>query len=142
MTNADRAVDKFKKGLNCAQAVLSTFGPAFGLDEDMCVRLASPFGGGIGHLQEICGAVSGAIMVIGLKHGAGSADRDVRDHIYELVQNFVRDFKLSNNSVLCRDLLSYDITTKSGLAEARKKGAFAPCAGYVRNAVEILEKML
>jgi C_GCAxxG_C_C family probable redox protein len=142
MTNADSAIDKFKKGLNCAQAVFSTFGPSCGLDEEMCVRIASPFGGGIGHLQEVCGAVSGAIMVIGLKHGAGSTERDVRDHINELAQNFVRDFKLRNNSVLCRDLLSFDITTKSGLAEARKKGVFAPCAGYVRNAVEILETML
>jgi C_GCAxxG_C_C family probable redox protein len=142
MTNADRAVDMFKKGLNCSQAVLSVFGPSCGLFEDMCVRIAAPFGGGIGHAQEVCGAVSGAAMVIGLKHGAGSAERDVRDNINDLVQNFIREFKSQNNSILCRDLLAFDITTKIGLAEARKKGVFAPCAGYVRSAVEILEKIL
>jgi C_GCAxxG_C_C family probable redox protein len=142
MTNADKAVDTFKKGLNCAQAVLSAFGPSCGLDENMCIRIASAFGGGIGHAQEVCGVVSAAAMVIGLKYGEKSTEREVRDHINELTQNFIRDFKSQNKSILCRDLLAFDITTKSGLAEARKKGAFAPCVGYARSAAEILEKML
>ena len=114
----------------------------FGLNEEMCIRIASPFGGGIGHVQEVCGAVSGAVMVIGLKYGEKSTDRDVRDQINDFTQNFIRDFKSRYNSILCRDLLAFDITTRSGLVEARKKGAFAPCLGYVRSAIEILEKML
>jgi C_GCAxxG_C_C family probable redox protein len=113
----------------------------FGLNEEMCARIASPFGGGIGHVQEVCGAVSGAAMVIGLKYGEKSADRDVRDHINDLTQNFVREFKSRNHSILCRELLKFDITTKDGLIEARKKGVFAPCVEFVRSAVELLEKM-
>lgn len=114
----------------------------FGLNEEMCARIASPFGGGIGHIQEVCGAVSGAVMAIGLKYGEKSTDRDVRDHINELTQNFIREFKSKNKSIFCRDLLAFDITTKAGLVEARKQGKFAPCPGYVRSAIEILEKML
>jgi len=121
--------------------VLAAFGPVFGLNEETCARIASPFGGGIGHMQEVCGAVSGAVMVIGLRYGEKITDRDVRDNINDLTQNFIREFKSRHKSILCRDLLKFDITTKSGLIEARKKGVFAPCVDYVRSAVEILEKM-
>jgi C_GCAxxG_C_C family probable redox protein len=142
MNNPEKAVNNFKNGLNCAQAVLTAYGPSCGLDEKLCVRVASPFGGGVGHLQEICGAVSGAIMVIGLKHGEGSEGREKRDRINEMVQDFVNQFTSRNRSHLCRDLLGFDISTKSGLEQARKQGIFSGCAEYVRIAAEILETML
>lgn len=142
MNNPDRAVEYFKGGLNCSQSVLMAYGPILGLDEETCKRIASPFGGGIGHLQEICGAASGAIMTLGLKHGAGSESRDVRDRINDMVQDFVRRFKSRNNAIMCHDLLGFDITTAEGLAEARKRGVFGGCAAYVKIAAEILDTML
>jgi C_GCAxxG_C_C family probable redox protein len=142
MSNGDWAVESFSKGLNCAQAVLSAYGPALGLDEKTCIKIASPFGGGIGHVQEVCGAVSGAVMAIGLKHGEGSEQRDKRDRIIELTQEFLRQFKERSGSLLCRDLLNFDISTREGLRKAREQGAFSVCSGYVRLAGELLEKIL
>lgn len=142
MKKSEKAVDYFNKGFNCSQSMLLAYGISLGLTEDLCKRIAAPFGGGIGHLQEICGAVTGAIMVLGLKHGTGSENRDERDRLNDMVQDFVRQFKARNNAVLCRDLLGFDITTAEGLAEARKRGVFGACDGYVRIAAEILDTML
>jgi C_GCAxxG_C_C family probable redox protein len=142
MKNSEIAVEYFNKGMNCSQSVLMAYGPSLGLPEDSCKKIASPFGGGIGHLQEICGAVSGAIMALGLKHGAGSESREVRDRINDMVQDLVRKFSAQNNSVMCRDLLGFDITTAKGLDEARKRGVFSGCAAYVKLASEILDTML
>lgn len=142
MKNAEKAVDYFNKGYNCSQSMLMAYGTKHGLTEELSKKIAAPFGGGIGHLQEICGAVTGAIMVLGLKHGAGSENRDERDRLNDMVQDFVRQFKLRNNAVMCRDLLGFDITTAAGLAEARKRGVFGACAGYVKIAAEILDTML
>jgi C_GCAxxG_C_C family probable redox protein len=142
MSTADKAVESFKNGLNCSQAVLFTCGPALGLDEKTCIKIAAPFGGGIGHIQEVCGAVSGAAMAIGLKHGEGTDQRDKRDRVIGLTQEFIEEFRKRNGFIRCRDLLNFDITTRSGLLKAREQGTFNVCADYVRSAVEILEKML
>jgi C_GCAxxG_C_C family probable redox protein len=142
MNNPEKALDFFNRGMNCSQSILMVYGPLCGLDEETCKKIASPFGGGIGHLQEICGAVSGAIMALGLKHGAGSESREVRDRINDMAQDLVRKFKARNSTIMCRDLLGFDITTKSGLEEARKRGVFSGCGAYVTLAAEILETML
>ncbi len=142
MSKADKAVENFKNGLNCAQSILFTYGPDLGLDRETCVRMAAPFGGGMGHVQEVCGAVSGALMVIGLRHGEGTAERDKRDRIIEMAQEFIKDFKQRCGSALCRDLLKCDISTRAGLLKAREQGAFSVCADYIRIAGELLEKKL
>ena len=142
MSKAEKAAEKFKNGMNCSQAVLSAYGPALGLDEKTCIRIASPFGGGIGHVQEVCGAVSGAVMAIGLKHGEGREQRDKRDRIIELTQEFIKEFKKQKKSILCRDLLGCDISTGDGLIKAREQNAFNVCVDYVRLAGELLEKIL
>ena len=142
MKNPEKAVEYLKNGFNCSQSVLKTFAPSYGLDDETCTRLAAPFGGGIGHLQETCGAVTGAIMVLGLRHGAGCESRDVREHLNGMVQAFVAEFKERHGSVVCRTLLGCDISTKSGLEAARARGAFVVCADYVRTAAELLDKRL
>lgn len=142
MSKAELAAERFLNGLNCSQSVLASYGPALGLDEKTCIRMASPFGGGIGHVQEVCGALTGAIMAIGLKHGEGTDQRDGRDRIIELTREFIGEFKKRKGSIFCRDLLGCDITTNEGLEKAREQGAFNVCADYVRLAGELLEKML
>ncbi len=142
MSKADKAAENFTNGLNCAQSVLSAYGPGLGLDKETCIRIAAPFGGGMGHVQEVCGAVSGALMVIGLRHGEGTAERDRRDHVIELAQRFINSFKERFGSVLCRDLIACDISTREGLRKARELGAFTVCADYVRAAGELLDNNL
>jgi C_GCAxxG_C_C family probable redox protein len=123
--------------------VLSAYGPVLGLDETMCKRVAAGFGGGLGAMQEACGAVTGAVMVLGLKYGVSGKDLESRYLIYEKVQEFGREFKARNKFIACRDLLDFDISTKSGMKEAREKGIFkAKCPGFVRDAADILDKML
>jgi len=142
MNNPEKAVEFFKGGRNCSQSVVSAFGPSCGLPAETCIRIAAPFGGGIGHIQETCGAVTGAIMILGMVHGAGTENRDARDGIIEKTREFIREFKKRHRTVRCRDLLGCDITTKAGLAAARDGGAFNACADYVQTAAEILDTML
>ncbi|MBN2078847.1 MAG: C_GCAxxG_C_C family protein [Spirochaetes bacterium] len=142
MERSERAVELFNGGMNCTQSVLSAFGSAYGLDGETAMRLGAPFGGGIAFLQEVCGALTGAIMIVGLARGAGGGDRDGREGVNEIARAMAARFRELNGSILCRDLIEYDITTQEGLEEARSKNGFAPCAEYVRVASRILEEML
>ena len=144
MSDIEKAAAGFSQGLNCAQSVLSAYGPRFGLDRDLALKLASGFGGGIGHRGESCGVVTGAIMVIGLKHGGTLADgQESLDKTYGLIERFLESFKARHGSILCRELLGCDISTPEGLQAARDKGLFFDvCPKYVRDSAEILEEIL
>ena len=143
MTCADNAVALFGSGFNCAQAVLMAFAKEMGLDPGVAAKLASGFGGGMGRMAGICGAVTGAYLVLGLKHGAASAeDKEAKEKVYRLVKEFADKFRARHGSVVCRDLLKCDISTVPGLEEAKKMGVFGTvCPKMVRDAVEILEEM-
>ena len=143
MSHAEAAPDLFPGDFNCAQAVFSTYAPQLGLDRGLALRIASPFGGGMGRLGEVCGAVSGALLVIGLKHGQACADDEAREKAYALVNEFVRCFKARHGSILCRALLGEEISVPEGRQRARERNLFATvCTGYVRDAVEILGQIL
>ncbi len=142
MERCERAVELFNGGMNCTQSVLAAFGSAYGLDAEAAVRLGAPFGGGIAFLQEVCGALTGAIMVMGLARGAGGSSRDGREGVNEIARAMAEQFREMNGSIHCKDLIECDITTAGGLAKARGNNGFAPCAGYVRAASRILEEML
>jgi C_GCAxxG_C_C family probable redox protein len=144
MSDVERAVNGFQEGFNCCQSVLSTYGPRFGLNRELALKLASGLGGGIGHQGGICGAVTGAIMVIGLKHGGTLADgEESLEKTYGLISRFLEGFKARHGSILCRELLGYDISTPEGLQAARDKGLFFDvCPKYVRASAEILEEIL
>jgi len=123
--------------------VLTAYGPGLGLDEDKCVRVAMAFGGGMAYMQDACGAVTGAFMVIGLKHGRPGNDREHRDRVYGLAREFVREFTALHTSISCRDLIEHDLSTKKGQEEARRQGVFKEkCPAFVRDSVSILEKLL
>ncbi|MDD5530304.1 MAG: C-GCAxxG-C-C family protein [bacterium] len=143
MKNSDKAVLCFQKGFNCAQAVLSAFSDEFGLDEKTSLKISCAFGGGMGRMQETCGAVTAAFMVIGLKYGKYKIeDKDAKELTYKLVRDFAGEFKKLHKSINCRELLGCDVTTKEGLELANEKNAFANCDKFVKDASEILEKML
>jgi C_GCAxxG_C_C family probable redox protein len=144
MSKVEEAVACFKEGFVCSQAVLSVYGEQFGLDRDAALKIADGFGGGMARMGETCGAVTGAFMVIGLKHGRATVeDAQAHETTYRLVNEFVRRFQSRNRSIVCRELLGCDISTPDGLRSARQQNLFTKvCPGYVRDAAEIIEEIL
>ena len=141
MTKIEDAVSTFAEGYSCSQAMLSTYGPDFGLDRMLALKLASPFGGGIARMGETCGAVSGALMVIGLKYGSAEPnDKDAKEKTYEVVNKFVERFTEKHGSLRCKDILGYDLSTEEGRTAVSEKGLTGTlCPDFVRSAVGILE---
>jgi C_GCAxxG_C_C family probable redox protein len=144
MNRVEIAVSCFEEGFNCAQAIFSTYGEKMGLDREISLRVSGAFGGGMGRMGEICGAVSGALMVIGLKYGKTKAeDEETKEKCYSLVREFVSKFKERNGSILCRELLGYDINTPEGLELIKKENLFSTrCPKFVRDSAEIIEQIL
>ncbi len=146
-TRADRtekAASCFKEGFACSQAVLSAFADELGLDHNLALKVAAGFGGGMGRTAQTCGAVTGAYMVIGLKHGSTSGqDRETKEKTYRLVREFNETFKARNACLTCKELLGCDISTPAGLEEAKRNNLLATiCPKVVRDAVEILAEMV
>jgi C_GCAxxG_C_C family probable redox protein len=135
------ANDRFAQGLNCAQSVLSAFAEEAGISEESALRLASPFGGGIARQGQICGAVSGALMALGLQRGNSTPQG--KDETYRLAEEFLRAFQERHGAALCRELIGYDITTPEGLHAAREGKVFTSvCPALVHSAAEMLTEML
>ena len=143
MTRIEEAVACFKDGFTCSQAIMAAYGPTVGLDRDAAIKIASGFGGGMGRLAETCGAVTAAFMVLGLKFGSPTTDRQAKEAVYALVREFAARFKAIHGSIICRDLLGCDLNTPEGLAVAQEKKLFSTvCPPYVETAATILEEML
>ena len=144
MNEVELAVSQFAQGSNCAQAVLWAYAPRFGLEPEIAMRIAAPFGGGMARMGETCGAVTGALMVIGLQLGNTAAeDQDSKERTYQLVKEFVRRFAARHGSIRCRELLGCDLSTPAGLQQAREQGLFSTrCGGFVRDAAEIVSELL
>jgi len=140
-----QATDRFRSGFNCSQSVLSVFAEDFGLSKDSCLRLASPFGSGIARMQETCGAVTGALMAIGLKYGKGeNGTEDDKTIAYKRSQYMMNEFKDRNGTICCRQLLDgCDMSTPEGMAKIMELDLFNTyCLKYVQDAVEITEAIL
>ena len=139
------AEELFREGYNCAQAVLIAFSDVTGLDRGTAARLSSSFGGGLGRMREVCGAVSGAAMVLGMVKGcADPTDTEAKKAHYRRIQDFARRFKELNGSIVCRELLAGVSVTSGGEPEARTSEYYKkrPCPQLVRQAAQILEEML
>jgi C_GCAxxG_C_C family probable redox protein len=144
MVKADEAMITFQEGFNCSQAILSAFSGDFGLDPIMAYRVAAGFGGGMGHMGETCGAVTGAFMVIGLKYGMTVLDgsQSHRD-AFAKVREFAEKFRAQNGSIVCRDLLGFDISDREAFREAKKNGIPQKiCPKLVWNAAAIVEGLI
>jgi C_GCAxxG_C_C family probable redox protein len=141
MSKSLEAVKIFNSGFNCAQAVLAAFCEPLGLDRPTALKVASGFGGGLGAQGEICGALTGAIMALGLKFGSGEADAAAKAETYRKTRQLAEEFKLRTGSLYCRDLLGFDLGTPQGQIQAKVPGSFEKCDDFVRIAAEILEEM-
>jgi C_GCAxxG_C_C family probable redox protein len=144
MKRSDCSVQCFLNGFNCAQAVFSTYCNELGLEPETALRVAGGFGGGMGHIGETCGAVTGAFMLIGLKHGKVKAeDNAAKEKTYALVQEFAKRFKAVNGSVQCKELLGCDISLSEGMQNAKDKLLFTTiCPKLVKDSCEIVEELL
>jgi C_GCAxxG_C_C family probable redox protein len=141
---ADAAVEAFRQGRNCAQAVLTTFCEDSDLDKVTATRLATGLGGGIGRKGEVCGAVSGAVLVLGLKYGGWRGENSAAvDETYRLAGELADRFAARNGTVRCRDLLGIEVGDPAQRAQARREGLFdRVCENAVREAVAILLELL
>jgi C_GCAxxG_C_C family probable redox protein len=127
-----QACEYFKNGSGCAQAVLGAFCEEYGLPQETALKIACGLNSGA-RCAEICGAVSGAVLVIGLKYGDSKKECNLR------TEEFIRRFKEKNGDVVCRNLLGCDITTPDGRAKAARENLFKTlCPGFVASAAEIL----
>ena len=144
MTKADEAVALFQQGFTCSQAVLSVFADDFGLDRDLALRISQGFGAGIAYRGDMCGALAGAIMVIGLRYGRIRADDTAaKEKTYAVVNEFLREFETSHGSVTCTRLLGYNLSDPQQVAEVKKsKVVMARCPALVRDAVRLVEKVV
>ena len=140
MTHKEKAVDYFSKGFACSQAVLAAFGDELGITTEQALRLASCFNSGM-RKGEVCGACTGALMVLGLKYGQTSVeDTAARKTTNDLTSRFLDMFREKNGSYICNSLLGYDVSTPDGAASAREQGLFGNlCPKMVASAVEVLE---
>jgi C_GCAxxG_C_C family probable redox protein len=142
MNNVDRTVDLFASGLNCSQAILTVLGEPYGLDSKLSARLGRPLGAGMGRLSLTCGALTAAVLVLGL----AKDDRDegeARKVTYSNVQELFRRFEALHGTTECRSLLGADMSTVEGLKKVQDEKLVSKlCPAFVRSAAEILEKLL
>ena len=143
MDNVSKAVELFEHRFMCSQAVFAAFAEQFGITEKQALQIGACFGGGMSK-AEVCGACTGALMVLGMKYGQyDENDTDSRTAESEKASEFLEEFKKRNGSYICREILHCDISTDEGKEYARSNGLYGRyCTEMVRSAAEILTEML
>lgn len=143
MTRTEKAVELFQQKFNCSQAVLTAFRQADVMDETTALKLGTVFGGGVACTGATCGAVSGALMAISMKHGRGDLlSVDAKTKTYELGKKLMDEFARQNGSCSCAELLGMNIGIAENMAKAQELKLFeTKCLALVRSAAEILERM-
>ncbi len=141
---AERAKELFLQGYNCSQAVLGAFCEDVGLDFETTIALSSSFGGGMGQLREVCGAVSALFMIVGLKKGYTSpTDKEAKTQHYKRIQSLAKRFSEKRGSIICRELLTMKPT---GTVEHHDRNEqyykSRPCLVLVEEAARLAEQLL
>ena len=144
MDRTETAVRMFEQEFSCSQSVFSAFADPADLPRETALRVAAGLGGGLARTGDTCGAVTGAVMALGLRHcGVPAEDPLAKQRAYPPVQEFLVRFKARHGSIVCRELLGCDLGTPEGLQSAREQGLFkSRCPAFVRTAAEILEESL
>jgi C_GCAxxG_C_C family probable redox protein len=144
MERSQKALDYYSKGFNCSQSVIASFADILNIDEEVALRIASGFGGGMGRMQETCGAVTGAFMVIGFLRGKyKDGDNEAKELTDNLIQEFSNKFAKEHGSVNCKSLIKFDLNTKEGRKEAENTKVFQKkCTYFVKFAVDLLEEII
>ena len=143
MNHVEKAEEYFNHNFNCSQAVFTAFATEQGLDEELALKIATQFGGGA-RKGEMCGAVSGALMVLGLKYGhCHAADAEEKGKAYQISEDFMNRFIEKNGTVVCRELLGYDVSKKEDVEKIKELNLFkTTCPEMIRCATEIVDEMM
>lgn len=141
MNHVDKAEEYFCNNFNCSQAVFTSFATELGLDEKLALKISTQFGGGA-RKGEMCGAVSGALMVLGLKYGHCHAeDMEEKEKAYQIAENFMNKFIEKQGTVVCRELLGYDISKTEDMERIKELNLFKTiCPKMIRCATELVEQ--
>ena len=149
MTRKEKAMQSFLNGYNCSQCMILAFEDVIqdhsDIDIEMALKIASPFGGGMGRLREVCGSVSGMFMVLGFIKGYNEpGDYEGKKELYEHIQELARRYEEANGSIICRDLLGLTVQKEDAAPEKRTDEYYKkrPCAAKIGSAAEILEAYL
>ena len=132
---------KRQQGATGSQTLLAAYGDLFGISEEMAMKVASGFSGGLGHTGEVCGMVTAAIMLLGLKNGPNTAERGENyKRSVELADQFSKDYRARHQSVVCRELIQFDISTPELYARAHEiEGIWDVCREGLKTIVDLLE---
>ena len=142
MKHSERAAELFVGGYNCAQAVAAAFSDVTGIDEAASAKLASPFGGGMGRMREVCGAVSGMLMVYGQLYGYDHPDPEAQKKCYATVQELAEKFRQQAGSIICRELLANPPSDPAPTPRTAEFYKQRPCVRMVVLAAEILDEYI
>jgi len=141
MEKSLKAKARFEEGFACSQSVFSTLAPDLGVSEETALKIGSAFGGGMTRHGEVCGAVTGALMALGLKFGATAANDE--DKIRIASQELMRRFAEKNGSLLCRELLGYRLISPEELKKAQENNVFSKiCPRLVEHATQLAEEII
>lgn len=139
---SEKAKELFKSGYNCSQSVLGVFCEELGMDFETAMKIAAPFGGGMGRMREVCGTVSGMFMAAGLMFGGDEAVS--KAELYSKIQDLATKFREQNGSIICRELLQGIESSTEPVPSERTEGYYKkrPCVELVGDAVEIFENYI
>jgi C_GCAxxG_C_C family probable redox protein len=141
MNKPELASEYMRKGYNCAQSIMKAYAGEVGMNQEDAIRMASALGGGLGRNGHICGAVSAAALIIGMKFGTiDPLDFPAKEKAYNKTSELLEKFSAENRSVLCKELIGYDMKNSEELRKAREEGVFIKqCPLFVLSAGRILE---
>ena len=146
MTRKEKAMQSFLDGYNCSQCMILAFEDVIkthsDIDVEMALKIASPFGGGMGRLREVCGSVSGMFMILGYILGYSEpGDYEGKKVLYEHIQELAKRYEAANGSIICRELLGLNVKRQEATPEKRTEEYYKnrPCTEKIGSAAEILE---
>lgn len=140
---AQKAKELFESGCNCSQSVITAFADVLNLDEQSAKKLSIGLGGGVGRMREVCGAVSGAAVILGYIYGGENADN--KENAYSAVREFADEFKAFSGSVICRELLGLEENQKESAKPQERTQQYyqtRPCSQLVFQAARIIEEKM
>ncbi len=143
MDAIEKAMHLFDRGLNCSQAILTAFGETYGLESESALRLGRPWGGGMGRMGQICGAVSGAIVLLGYAANGSTDEAEARNKLCAAIQKLVRRFEERNGTSICRELLGADFSSEEDQRKIKEEMLVTKrCPKFVKDASVILAELL
>ena len=143
-TNPEIAREYFTSGYNCAQSVFLSYAKKYGFDSETALRLSSSFGGGMGRMREVCGAISAMFMIAGLENGYTENNNDeIKAEHYTRIQNLAKEFKKKNGTIICRELLGVD-ADDNPIPSKRTSEYYAerPCEELIADACKIIDEFI